>query len=253
MLAPVEKSWHLSRRIASHITLEDVSNVDLETLTKLRFGLHQRLLGISETASDVSSDHGDPFHVATIFIYCPPCTCLIDTAVDMCQNMPDPQLLKCLIRIDDRLPCSCFEQPSALEALSLIMKEIREVESGFPRITASYLRRSRAGYVDRDFLESRIWELETERALPIPTTPEDNLERIFQSHRYLDNQAGVVILGEHRCLEALMRALAVRLETRLPRENEVYWLRCISMALGHYWTHGKICDFTIQRHMQALR
>jgi hypothetical protein len=47
----------------------------------------------------------------------------------------------------------------------------------------------------------------------------------------------------------LMRALAVRLETRLPRENEVYWLHCISMALGHHWTHGKICDFTIQRQI----
>jgi hypothetical protein len=245
ILAPVEKSWHPSRRIASHIVLEDVSNFDLEALTKLRVGLHQRLLGMSGAGSDAKDDYGDPLHVATVFIYCPPCSCLIDTAVDMCQNMPDPQLLKCLIRIDDQLPCSCFKQTSSLEVLSLIMKEIHQIEgSSLQWATTSYLQRSRAGYVDRDFLETRIWDLETEKALPLSATPEDNLERIFQNHQYDDNQAGIVILGEHQCLEALMRALALPIETRLPRENEIYWLRSKFMTGGPGWKHGKICNFT---------
>jgi hypothetical protein len=43
-----------------------------------------------------------------------------------------PQLLRYLIRIDDRLTCSCFEQRSTLESLSLIMKEIREVGEQLP-------------------------------------------------------------------------------------------------------------------------
>src|SRR5205809_693374 len=118
MLTNHSRMWHPGRRITNAIYLDDVTGLQVE---QLRVGLlrqHQRALELEINPDDTSTIYSDNLsHIATIFIYCPPCTCLIDTAVDVCRNMADPQLLRRLIRIEDRLPCSCFDPPLALEKL----------------------------------------------------------------------------------------------------------------------------------------
>jgi hypothetical protein len=129
MLACHSKSWHPGRRITNYIHLEDVARLEDVTVDQLRVGLvrrQRRALESAEIPDDSSSDYFDTLsHIATIYMYCPPCSCLIDTAVEVCVSMADPQLLRRLIRIDDRLPCSCLDPPLALESLKGITVEPR--------------------------------------------------------------------------------------------------------------------------------
>jgi len=244
MLGRHSKSWHPSRRIGSWISLEDVSGLSRDVIEQLRNGLQRQSLGLLETESNTNGTSTDsyPTYIATIFIYCPPCTCLIDTAVDLCNNMPDPSLLRCLIRIDDRLPCSCLDQPIALETLQSIVTQIHQVEGQYI-IEESYLLRSRAEHVDRDFIEDRIWTLEEEQSPPLPTTPEENLKRIFDTHCHSDNVAGVLFLGEHQSLATLMQVPSFPREPRMPKENELY----VFWNSGGYpgtWRRSRIGTFS---------
>lgn len=135
MLAGHSPNWHPGRRITTHINLDEVTRLENVKIDQLRLGLvrqQQLALESAETSDDGSSPYfSNLSHIATIYIYCPPCKCLIDTAVEVCVNMADPSLLSRLIRIDDRLPCSCFDVPLALESLKAIIHNVREVENSY--------------------------------------------------------------------------------------------------------------------------
>jgi hypothetical protein len=159
--------------------------------------------------------------------------------------MADPQLLRRLIRIDDRLPCSCLDPPLSLESLKGIIHNIREVEP-HTRAQRSQLVRSRAEYIDRDFVENRIWELEEEEVPPLAVSPAENIRRIFDSHRYSDNVAGVVILGEVDSLASLMQVSPFQQVSRLPRANELYVTSPTFALHGQHqrWKRYRIGTFT---------
>jgi hypothetical protein len=146
--------------------------------------------------------------------------------------MADPQLVRRLIRVDDRLSCSCLDPPHALESLKDIIHNIREVEP-LTRAGSSQLVRSRAEYVDRDFVEDRIWQLEEEGLPPLTVSPAENIRRIFGNHTYNDNVAGVVVLGEVDALSSLMQVPLFQQVARLLRANELYW-SLLTLAM-----HGK--------------
>jgi hypothetical protein len=248
MLAAHFPNWHPGRRITNWIHLDDVTRLEGVTVDQLRLGLvrqQQRVLESAGTSDDSSSAYFDNLsHIATIYVYCPPCTCLIDTAVEVCISMADPQLLRRLIRIDDRLPCSCFDPPLALETLKGIIDNIRQVEVD-NRAQLSQRVRSRAEYVDRDFIENRIWELEEEDIQPLAVSPAENIRRIFDNHTYSDNVAGVVILGEVDSLASLMQVPPFRQESRVPRVNELYTSRPTFALQGNppQWKRYKIGTF----------
>lgn len=238
MLARHSMSWHPGYRIHANISLEDVSTLSLEEWKELRTSLQRHSL------REGGSESGSTFHEVTLVIYCPPCTCMIDTAVELCNNIPDLQLIRRLIRVDDRLPCSCFEQPTALETLQLILDEIRYVEA---RLHSDYsdILRSRAEYIDRDFLESRVWALETEQSPPLPPTPTEILRQMFSGCRISDNVAGIVVLGENQDLSVLMQALMCVQGARMPQENEIYKLWCENInPLASKWGSARVATFT---------
>jgi hypothetical protein len=258
MLACHSKSWHPGRRITNYIHLEDVARLEDVTVDQLRVGLvrrQRRALESAEIPDDSSSDYFDTLsHIATIYMYCPPCSCLIDTAVEVCVSMADPQLLRRLIRIDDRLPCSCLDPPLALESLKGIIHNIREVEP-FTRAQRSQLVRSRAEYIDRDFVENRIWQLEEEDMPPLAVSPAENIRRIFGSHAYSENVAGVVVLGEVDSLASLMEVSPFQQVSRLPRANELYVTSPTFALHGQHqqWKRHRIGTFTTQAQMIQQR
>lgn len=222
MLTTVHPQWHPGRRITSFINLSDFTKLETE---QLRIGLQRRYQHAIESDNTLEDifimNSNDLRHIATIFIYCPPCTYLIDTAVSVCVHMADPQLLQRLIRVDDRLPCSCFDSSLASKNLKMIIGHIMEVEqrsSGRP----SRLHQSRAEYIDRDFIESRIWILEEEEVQPSTATAEENIRRIFDDHCYDDKVAGVVFLGELQALAPMLQLPLFSQVSRMPRENEMY-------------------------------
>ncbi|KLU82131.1 hypothetical protein MAPG_01208 [Magnaporthiopsis poae ATCC 64411] len=241
ILAVHAKSWHPGYRIGSRIVLEEACGLDSMTLAKLRLGLQRRSLGMTDAESETSSAPTDdsPYYIADVFIYCPPCTRLVDTAVDVCNSLPDPLLLRRLIRIDERLPCTCLDRALALEALQAILEQIQHVESN-TQLGASYLRYSRAEYVDRDFLEERIMALEEELSAALPATPDENMRRILANHRYTDNLGGLVILGEHQNLGPLAQLPAFPKKARVVRENEIW----VFFYDWNEWKRDRIGTFT---------
>ncbi len=213
MLARHLERWHPTRRICLHISLNEASQLDQEHIEKLRLKvLEEEYI----------------HYIVTLIVYCPPCTCLIDTAVELCRWLPHTEgnLVRAEIRIDDNLSCSCFEPPTALEALRSILEHIQRVESN-ETIPVNVLWDSRARCVDRNFLEARIEELEEEKVVALTTTPKRTLRRILKGNSNDRNVAGIVILGEHRSLFSLANVLPVRKEPRMPRENELFVFQCI--------------------------
>lgn len=246
LLSRQAKSWHPARRIGNWIHLEDITRLGFDDIDRLRLGLQQRSFRTAETESSTGerAEDGYPTYLATVFVYCPPCTCLIETAVEVCDNMPDPQLLRRLIRIDDRLPCSCFDQPVALETQQRIVENIQRLEAS--SLSNEEIRRTRAEYVDRDFIEKRVEELEDEVSPRIQQTPHQNLQRIFESHCYSDKVAGIVILGEHRSLSSLTQVTSFPKKARMPVENEIYafWKTLLS---SDPWRRSRIGTFATKR------
>ncbi len=225
MLARHFECWHPAHRICLHLSLSEASNLDQEHIERLRLELLQTV-----------SSH----HITRMIIYCPPCTHLIDTAVELCHCMPEREkdLVRSLIRIDDRHSCSCFDPPTALGALHSILEHIQRVESN-DTVPLHVLYRSRPNYVDRDFLEARIEELEEETATALSPTPKQNLRRILKGHIHDRNVAGIAILGEHRSLSNLADVLPSRREPRMPRENELFVFQCVNES----WSRSKIGTF----------
>ena len=189
MLARHAGQWHPGRRICFHYSLDEASKLDHDHIEKLRLELLQNL---------------SYAHIATLIFYCPPCTYLIDTAVELCQWMPqrEKSLVRALIRIDDQLPCSCFDSPTAFEAFHSILEHIQRVESN-DTVPIAAVEATRSEYIDRDFLEARIEELEEEKVAALSTTPKQNLRRILKGHTDDRNVGGIVILGEHRTWSVL--------------------------------------------------
>ena len=163
--------------------------------------------------------------------------------------MAGPQLLRRLIRIDDRLPCSCLDYSLAMEKLNSIIDNIKQVEA--TTWVSSERLHSRAEYVDRDFIENRIWELEEEDTPPLAVPPAENIRRIFSYHEYSDNIAGLIILGEVDSLASLMRVPPFRQEPRVPRTNERYMSAPTIATQGNHlpWKRHRLGTFTTMRPM----
>ena len=125
-----------------------------------------------------------------------------------------------MIRIDNGLPCSYFDAPLALESLKAIIHKIKETE----KINVAHESRlwSRAEHIDRDFVESQIWELEEEDVRPLAVTLAENIHRFLNSHGFHDNVASAGILEEVDSLASLMQVLPFWNESQVPRENELY-------------------------------
>ena len=119
-----------------------------------------------------------------------------------------------------------------------ILEHIQRVDSN-DTVPVQALQGTRSSYVDRDFLEARIEELEEEKATALSATPKHPLRRILEGHSNDRNVAGIVILGEHQGLSNLANVLPVQKEPRMPRENELFVFRCVSKS----WSRSRIGTF----------
>jgi hypothetical protein len=131
---------------------------------------------------------------------------------------------------------------------------IGEVEP-FTLAQRSQLVRSRAEYIDRDFVENRIWELEEEDMPPLAVSPAENIRRIFGNHAYSDNVAGVVVLGEVDSLASLMEVSPFQQVSRLPRANELYVTSPTFVLHRQHqqWARHRIGTFTTRAQMIQQR
>jgi len=199
----------LGARIASRIDLGDATKLDLDELEELRNTLRR-----SGEALEVAR--------APIYIHCAPCACLIQTGLDICDQLPPKgmakELLKFEIRVDAQLTASCCVAEGRDRVCSIV-NSIRSEESahGDRWPTLSYLHN-----MDRDWLDQRAYEYEEEMK-PQETS---DLQHILQYGSQWPSQvAGIIILGERDHLLPAVSKPPFKALKRTPRETQFFELK----------------------------
>ena len=173
--------------------------------------------------------------VATIFIYCAPCACLVATAFAICEAATTT-VVKFIVRPDDRLVSSCCSQGDRTTGLASIMEAVRNVE---------FLPFRLAQYIDSIWVEQRLYEIEEETDLQrsIGKTAE-SAGKVFSSHHSLGTTAGIVILGELEYCLPILRSLPFKPNPRVPKENEIFRMKKTYQDGKRAWTRKFLGTFT---------
>lgn len=93
--------------------------------------------------------------LATVNVYCGPCNCAIKTAAKLCTRSTKPEI-PFKVRIDHRLPVSCCSNGDLLGRLRKLLRAVEDWELGVTSGKDDVLE----SYLDRAWLEQRIYELE---------------------------------------------------------------------------------------------
>jgi hypothetical protein len=163
-------------------------------------------LGGPFVLNDILTDHNLThilFPLAITYIYCPPCVCQLQTAVNLC-DIVSSTLHNYSIRPDDRLTTSCCIRQNRIDGLRSIYETVRHSESlavatkssGVPIV---------AKYIDMVWLEERLYFLESGDNLRLPA-------------QNIKTTRGVILSeAEH------LRSLTARfLCPRVPRASEIW-------------------------------
>ena len=223
--------WNLGKRIANRLPLRKFTEVDIERL-------------YSRMIDDDSEGKGKSQPLVTIHIYCSPCVCQIETAYDLCTGFGISPLFDFVIRIDDRIPVDCCSESTGIHGLVSLNNRMKEIR------TSDYWPlgdpRHKAHYVDRPWIERRIYEVEQETYQPSYWhDPTRNVNRILREV-YDENlaKAVVVILAEYDYCSLLMESSPFPQEPRKPRETEIfefhYWNAWVRTYVGAYCPRKEI-------------
>jgi hypothetical protein len=169
----------------------------------------------------VNNDEMDKYALrnSKVYIYCPPCSCLIHTALSLCKEL---KLINhrwsAWVRPDDRLTASCcFEEDRSkwLEALADKSKEI-EAHTDFKEY-----KESRVTYLDRKWIEQRVFEGEYEENVPLATRP-SSLQGILENHPQDQAYVALLILGELAHSAHLMSSAPFLYKLMPPKETQIH-------------------------------
>ncbi|EKJ68580.1 hypothetical protein FPSE_11238 [Fusarium pseudograminearum CS3096] len=146
-----ERVWGLGNRITEAIN----PSIDGDKIK----GFADANYDVQEAISGVMTDLINKMYpAARVYICCPPCRCAIRTALIISQGQ-NKDIIHYRIRVDERIPCSCCPSKEKLHRLRSIHKTTCEWDMGLivDEPFGAYIR-----YIDRVWLEKRIYTLETE-------------------------------------------------------------------------------------------
>jgi hypothetical protein len=170
--------------------------------------------------------------LAHMTLYCAPCIRAIRTALLTCAR-ESSTFLGCLVRVDDRIPSSCCPEVRKLDRLVSLVSRVKEREAG----TLQYLHEN-FKYLDRPWIEKRIYELEEELSTPgDPQTIFDRIKTFLEVISYGPSNRAVAILGEPNECAWILQTKPFEWKARMPKETEVYLLQLIS-----YNEHKSVWD-----------
>lgn len=207
--------WSIGKLIADTLNPSEFTSVDLNELT-------------GKSYYDLSDLQKLALPVATVYLYCAPCACLLATAFDICREAGSraKTFFKFLVRPDDRLVSSCCFQEDRSLGLASLIENIREIEST-PSL-ANHL-----DCTDRIWVEQRLYEIEEETDLPQPSSKIAEMGgKVLSSHDSVEDTAGIVILGELGYSLPIMRSPPFASKPRIPKETEIFQMK-------YKWVDGK--------------
>ena len=150
-------------------------------------------------------------------VFCAPCACAIQTAIRLCHAESSP-LIRYEVKVDDRVPVSCCANSSKINHLNSLLIKIQEHDAGL-LINQSHLNTAWIGFLDRVWIEQRIYELETN----LYTGEDSKSDKwgIVELLKTLTSQY-CLLLGEiDRCLW-ILQTEPFPWTPRMPKANEIY-------------------------------
>ena len=135
----------IGKRIAATLTPSSFTDVDLNIL--------------AQKSEDDNAIQRTCLPVANIYVYCPPCACLISTAPSICTytGSHTETFFEFYVRPDDRLISSCCPSEDRSLGLTSLVQTIKdkEITEWNPTYLSSPFRR-----LDRQWMEQRLFEIE---------------------------------------------------------------------------------------------
>jgi hypothetical protein len=171
--------------------------------------------------------------VATLFIYCAPCACLLATAFSICKTAGDRAVayFKFRIRPDDRLVSSCCFRNDRTIGLTSMIERFKEIDSSPTMAITDDLT-----LIDRLWVEQRLYDIEEETDLPQPISKLAEMGgKILSSHDSDEKTAGIVILGELAYCLPIMRSRRFPSTARMPKETEIFQMKKKLVNGKYFW------------------
>jgi hypothetical protein len=221
--------WSIGKCITDTLDPEQMTDIDLDTL----------LLKNDEELTELQKL---ALPLASIFIYCAPCACLVATALAICRDAGRraTTYFQFLIRPDDRLISTCCSQKDRSVGLVSVVEKIKDIE----RI-ATYNANSPLNAVDKFWVEQRLFELEENE---YPGSSADLLEmggKVFSEHKSGKKTAGIIVLGEVEYSLPLMQAPPFLSTPRVPKETEIFQMNKDTYRDGKYhWSRKYLGTYT---------
>lgn len=206
--------WNLGRRIHVNVKLSR----DLEDAIKERESLR---LEVSKIECELPKIRP----VSRIYIYCGPCACAIQTALNLTLGNDDisgvdQEYFDFAIRIDERLPTSCRRSSTDIDVLTAIRDSIDgHVVSRWSTDSSRSI-----GFVDSPELERRIYSLEQERFVHLE--PAGVLQKILlEDHQKLGSDlevSAIILIAEADLCHLSLESRPFGSEARKPRETDIF-------------------------------
>ncbi|KAH0536310.1 hypothetical protein FGG08_006803 [Glutinoglossum americanum] len=155
--------------------------------------------------------------LARVDVFCAPCACAIQTAIRLC-HAESSELISYEVKVDDRIPVSCCANLSKIDRLNSLLIKIQEHDAGLLN-DQSHLNTQWIRFLDRVWIEQRIYELET-----TIYTGEDSKSDQWSIAELLKTLTSryCVLLGEvDRCLW-ILQTDPFPWTPRMPKANEIY-------------------------------
>ncbi|KAL8951459.1 MAG: hypothetical protein Q9222_002560 [Ikaeria aurantiellina] len=184
-----------------------------------------------------------------VYIYCPPCSCQIASALDTAWSMNESPYLDIHVRVDYHLQTSCSVSSIGINGLQSLADYIREDEK-LINLPDYHVMRLRA--IDRQWLEQTIYDYE-EEIETLTLSPASRLSKILAAHNMEDDCAAVLILGEADYSIPLIGSPPfppLKLG-KVPQQTEMYRLKQ-AFEEGWYWQRDYMGTFTSKSpHVQS--
>lgn len=220
-------AWSVGNRISKTLDPSRFTSVDLDDLMGKA---DDQLTALNKLA----------LPVATVYIYCAPCACLLATAFDICKKVDSrtTTYFQFVVRPDDRLVSNCCSQKDRSLGLVSIIERIRDIES-------STSLTNHLCYIDRTWVEQRLYELEEETDQPQVTGKIAEMGgKVLSSHNSEEKTAGIVILGELEYCLPIIRSPPFPSNPRIPKETEIFQMKNRIINKKYEWVRTFLGTYT---------
>jgi hypothetical protein len=159
---------------------------------------------------DIISQHS----AGTVLIYCPPCVCQIHTAFGLIRAISriNSSLVAMRIRVDDRLPSSCYDRDSGRAFVRGLRDRLRNSDD-YPQER-----------FDRPWLDKRLYDMEVDddsEEIEMPAS-EQSAEGYLDPGHVWPPLLQVIVLGECDAMTEVLHSPPWKAEARMPRVNHIY-------------------------------